>query len=598
MPLSPLCVVAEGAGTFAPTTNGVDVSPLAKTKIKLADPSGVDKWFLQVIGTDELSSPPNLVGVNPLTNEATSPTTVVTLTFPPGTGHAVGFRSEVRAVSGGGGPIVTTFGIYSPTSFATRVGFVTETREGNSNFGWATKLNPLIRSGAGGSGGGSPDNYTLTLVEGEDKTIPVNQTMLFEDDVVLANGANLIVEGDLTDTHTVDNFSVLYVPVHSERVVQQNDEMLFTSDMVIDGQLTVDGQLSDATPYDGYDVLNALTLVAPNTPAILGAASPVSFLTPVQARDVMDVPSFAEMNAAIAAAATSQYDPIVKHTNFSAQINYTHYVWADDGLDKTVTLPGATLNGERVDLVGLGVGTDKMRLSSSFPIFYNPTESSPPNIGPDFPLSSARVTLEFKTAASTGEAFDAWYVISNGVNALFADLANVIANGAVVSDNVGNPYAVSLGDNSVLGRSGGGPPDDIFLNPGEVLCRPQGSHLSGWYPSALLPWNASPLQGPGTFTLEAHKVNRYIASSGLVLRMPLGATANNDEVEIKEVSDDAGTAPHAVTVIINFPFSVEKIGPGVAAQTDTLTEYKTWIRYKYDSSELVWRIVGAAYQLP
>jgi hypothetical protein len=246
------------------TANGVDVSPGASVSIQLADTSGVTGWFLQIIGTDELSSAPILAGVNTLTNQVTSPGTVVTLTFPAAAGSALGFRSEVQ---GTGGPIATTFGVYSLTTFATRVGFVTETREGDTDFGWATKLNPLIRSGGGGGGGGG-GGYTLTEVT-DVQTIPAGQVMNFEANVVLEDGGAIDLVGDVLATRTEDNFSILYIAPRSERVVQENDEMLFTDDMVVDGQLTVDGQLVDVTPYDGNDVLMLLTTVIPNAPAIL-----------------------------------------------------------------------------------------------------------------------------------------------------------------------------------------------------------------------------------------------------------------------------------------------------------------------------------------
>lgn len=164
MPLSPLCVVSEGTGPFVPTLNGVDVSSSATVAVKLTDATGVVDWFLRIIGTDELSSPPILSGVDPTTYQVASPTTIVTLTFPPGIGRAVGFRSEVTGV---GGPIITTFGVYSLTDKSTRVGFVTETREGDATFGWVTKLNPLIRNGGGGASGGL-DSLEMASAQAED----------------------------------------------------------------------------------------------------------------------------------------------------------------------------------------------------------------------------------------------------------------------------------------------------------------------------------------------------------------------------------------------------------------------------------------------
>jgi len=635
MHLGPVCVVSKNGVDFLPTEGGVDVPSGTVVSIKLLNYDDVETWLLQIIGTDELSVPPPLLSgnVDSQNHLVDTPHDTVTFIFPSGPGRAVGFRSEVVGTAGGG-PIATTFGIYSLTTFGTRVGFVTETREGHTTFGWATKLNPLIRSGGGGGGGGGdggPDNYTLTLVENEEKTIPAKQTMLFNDHVVIGDGGNLIVEGDATDVHTVDNFSVFYVPVHGERVVQRNDEMLFTSDLVVDGQLTVNGQISEATPYDGNDILNVLSTVAPSTPAILGVAppAPVAFLTPAEARTVMDVPSVAEMNAAIGGSTPPanglQADPVVKHGDFDALVNHIHYIWGRDDIDKVVTLPPSPSNGSQVVLIGLpiGSGSDWVTLSSDFIIFYNPMNGA--NVGdrPTFAAPGLQLTLEFKTDAITEVGYDAWYVTNNGVNAMFANLSNsfspndsVIANGVLASTDRGIPYATGLYANSVLGRSNAlpevfdpvNPPNAIPMAEGQLLYRPVGLGVIGATPSALVPWDPfnqifggtafGPVTGPGTFALSPNIVNCYIASAGLTLVLP--SASHNDEIEIKEITDNAGTAPNSVTLITaDNSYYIERIGLGGFVQSDTLTEYKTWIKYKFDTRlGAVWRIVGAAYQLP
>lgn len=172
MPLSPLCLVQDGISPFVPTTNGVDVSAGGAISIKLLDSSLVVDWFLQAIGTDELSTTPVLTSVNPMTHKVATPATVVTFTFPVGAGRAIGFKSTV---TGTGGPLEVTFGLFSLTAFLTRVGFVTETREGDVSFGWATKLNPLIRNGSGGSA----DNFSWkTIPNGATVTIPQYQQMI------------------------------------------------------------------------------------------------------------------------------------------------------------------------------------------------------------------------------------------------------------------------------------------------------------------------------------------------------------------------------------------------------------------------------------
>ena len=141
MPVSPVCLVNNTA-----TTNGVNVPPSSTVTIRLQSTVDVTSWYLRVTGTDELSSVPTLALVNGTTHLVQSPSSTVTFTFPASFGSALGFRSDVQGV---GGPLETTFGVYSLTAFNTRVGFVTEAREGNTAFGWASKINPLIRSAGG-----------------------------------------------------------------------------------------------------------------------------------------------------------------------------------------------------------------------------------------------------------------------------------------------------------------------------------------------------------------------------------------------------------------------------------------------------------------
>lgn len=145
MPVSPVCLVADGLGPFVITDNGVDVGTGDTISIKLQNATGVTQWLLEIIGTDELSTAPPLTNVDPF-HVVTSPTTVVTFTFPNARGRSLRFRSTVN---GPGGPAVATFGIYSVTVLGRRVGSVGEQRETNLDFGWILLLNPIIRQGAG-----------------------------------------------------------------------------------------------------------------------------------------------------------------------------------------------------------------------------------------------------------------------------------------------------------------------------------------------------------------------------------------------------------------------------------------------------------------
>jgi len=139
----PLCEVRLNAGPWVPTTAGIDAVGGDVVYIRLAASSAVTTWYLQPIGTDELSATPVLTGVNPITFLAATPSTIPSFTLPAGTGRAYLFQSTV---TGSGGPLVTTFAVYVLTALGDRVGAVGESREGSQDFGWITKVNPLIRN--------------------------------------------------------------------------------------------------------------------------------------------------------------------------------------------------------------------------------------------------------------------------------------------------------------------------------------------------------------------------------------------------------------------------------------------------------------------
>lgn len=102
--------------------------------------------------------------------------------------------------------------------------------------------------------------FTFTDIDHE-VTIPAKQAMLFVDDVVVEDNGDLNLEGDVTPAREEDNYSVNFIPTRSVRVVQENDQMLYTDSMQIDGDLVVDGDIIDATPFDGFDILAALNAV-------------------------------------------------------------------------------------------------------------------------------------------------------------------------------------------------------------------------------------------------------------------------------------------------------------------------------------------------
>jgi hypothetical protein len=206
MPVSPVCLAAINAGPFISTTNGINVAANDTISVKLADTTGVTTWFLEVFGIDELSSAPTLTGVNPITHQVATPSTVVTFTFPNATGRAVILRSTVQ---GTGGPNATTFEFYTLTAHNRRVGAFGETLEGNTVSGWLAIFNPLIRSGAsvlyyndsllGPPTGANTIQGAIDYLKGATPSLNGDVTgALNANSVIKINGATVPVAGALT----------------------------------------------------------------------------------------------------------------------------------------------------------------------------------------------------------------------------------------------------------------------------------------------------------------------------------------------------------------------------------------------------------------
>lgn len=204
---SPVCQVKDGAGAYAPTTNGFNTTPAGTTTINLVSGAGVKTWAISVVGTDEL-----LVAatVNAgLTVDGVALTCAFTA---PAAGSALLFKSTVT--DSNGAVSSTTFAIYTLTGAGLRVGAVGETTEGSAAFGYTATINAKIRQAAGG-GSTLPVNRpavekgaSYTLVSTTDHlvtftgagpwtaTLPASPTA--GDEYVIANesSANVTVAGN------------------------------------------------------------------------------------------------------------------------------------------------------------------------------------------------------------------------------------------------------------------------------------------------------------------------------------------------------------------------------------------------------------------
>lgn len=140
--------------------------------------------------------------------------------------------------------------------------------------------------------GGGGIGVVRTLTANRTETIPAGREALHMQSAFLDNGT-LDLEGEFTGIDFPENHSLTRVPHRSYKRIRANEAM-FYQDLVVEGHLDVDGDLiplSTDVPeaLTGQDILDLLTSIAPDTPAILGVASPTSFLTPAQARTVMSV---------------------------------------------------------------------------------------------------------------------------------------------------------------------------------------------------------------------------------------------------------------------------------------------------------------------
>ena len=143
---SPSCEIREGAGAYAATTDGTDVTPAATITIHLISSAGVSTWSIQCITTDELS---DAATVNAgLTIDSVAKTATFTA---PAAGSAYRFQSIINGGIGVDGTAQasysTTFCVYTLAS-GKRVHAVDETYESNSEFGWIADFNDFIRNPA------------------------------------------------------------------------------------------------------------------------------------------------------------------------------------------------------------------------------------------------------------------------------------------------------------------------------------------------------------------------------------------------------------------------------------------------------------------
>lgn len=145
MPITPSPLVLING---FPQINGINVTADSTISISLASSAGVYAWNTVCVGTDELLTVATINGTLVINNANYS----ATFSTPnDSNAHAMIFSSTINNGVDVNGVIqpayTTTFGVYIVTAtLHNRVGAQNETVEGDSTYGWLTKLNPLIRS--------------------------------------------------------------------------------------------------------------------------------------------------------------------------------------------------------------------------------------------------------------------------------------------------------------------------------------------------------------------------------------------------------------------------------------------------------------------
>jgi hypothetical protein len=141
---SPTCEVKDGAGAYASTIDGVDVTAEGTFVIRLESTADVDSWSIACLTTDELGSASTInagLVIDSVAKTATG-------TAPVG-GRALRFQSQVNGGIDRNGvrqpSYTTTLCIYTPVG-GLRVHALDEKTEGNAVAGWGADINAIIRA--------------------------------------------------------------------------------------------------------------------------------------------------------------------------------------------------------------------------------------------------------------------------------------------------------------------------------------------------------------------------------------------------------------------------------------------------------------------
>ena len=155
----------------------------------------------------------------------------------------------------------------------------------------------------------------------------------------------------------------------------------------------------------------------------------------------------------------------ILNSDFGVSANHGYYVGSSDAVDKTITLPATPTHGDRIEIYGIGFGSDLMTLDGNG---KNINWGSLSLGGPPFVVAvrGCHIYLVFDSISDT------WTVTSDTVGTKFAQNGSPLANTVIISDQSGFTDISVIGTDSYVGRANGNVVRSIY-NSTQVLSNDQ-----------------------------------------------------------------------------------------------------------------------------
>jgi hypothetical protein len=205
-------------------------------------------------------------------------------------------------------------------------------------------------------------------------------------------------------------------------------------------------------------------------------------------------------------------DPVVHATNFTAVLNNSHWV-NNMGGPITVLLPAFPLDGDKIEITCIGNGSTDITIDpNGNAINWNGFNFSLP-----WTINSAglHVLLAFSNADNR------WTSISNDVNIMFGNNPSPLPNAIIATDSAGFANGqIILGNDSLIGRQGGGPVQYLYNNSRAIATVGSGGAgpftVPGTGLSDVTGMDFTIPGGTGTYAFEFQLGITQSSSSGIV----------------------------------------------------------------------------------